>query len=381
MRVGIFETEHFEGAYPIIRLFDNGKNEITIFTYETSYRQFRFLFGDQIDRYHWIVKGSEETRYHFMLRIYRETRSRKIGLLYMNTITDNHLFYALLIFFLHQTRIIATLHNINAYFMFKPAFSLRRWVRYIGKRSFIKTVKEFNVVADTMVSYLKGHLPAYKKVYSLPGAVYEMTTPYPCSSPAATGIVRIVVPGSVDGRRRDYEQVFDLLDACNLQGIAISIVLLGGFNGDYGQMVLEKCRSYTQQQANLLYYDTHIVDQPEFDRVMNEAHIVFIPTVIDTILVDGIQETYGQSISSGNLFDIIKHARPFMAPAALRLPDNLKSSCIPYHSVDDIVSFLQNYLRDDALFRLLSKNAEQNSQQYTIAKVRERNPTLFGPEL
>jgi hypothetical protein len=374
MRIGIFETDHFEGAYPIIRLFDNGKNDITIFTYEEPYRQFTFLFGSQINRYHWIIKGKDESKYQFMVRLYRETRARKIDLLYMNTITDNHLFYALLIRLLGKTRIITTLHDINSYFTIKPALRLRRWVRYIGKRWFIKTVQEFNVVSDTMVDHLKSKLPAHKKVYSLPGAVYEMTTPH---VPALTTTIQIVVPGTVDGRRRNYETVFELLDACNRQDISIAVVLLGGFYGDYGQMMLEKCRSYAQQHTNLLYYDTKVVDQPEFDRRMNEAHLICTPTVIDTILFDGIVETYGQSISSGNLFDIIKHAKPFMAPAALTIPNRLTSSCVPYHSIDDMVALLKHIMQDPTLYPRLTKNAEQNSLQYTIEKVRERNPGVF----
>jgi glycosyltransferase involved in cell wall biosynthesis len=374
MRIGIFETDHFEGAYPIIRLFDNGQNEITIFTYEEPYRQFQFLFGEQINRYQWIVKEKEETRYHFMHRLYRETRARQIDLLYMNTISNNHLFYAWLIRRLGKTRIITTLHDINSYFHFKPAFNLRRWIRYIGKRWFIRSVQEFNVVSDTMVDHLKSKLPAHKKVYSLPGAVYEMAAPPVCP---LSGTIQIVVPGTVDGRRRHYEIVFELLDACNKQAIPVAVILLGGFYGEYGQMILEKCRQYTRQHSNLQYYETKLVDQPEFDRVMNEAHLVFTPTVIHTILFDGIVETYGQSISSGNLFDIIKHAKPFIAPAVLTIPDRLKSSCVPYHNVDDIIALLKKILQDRDYYDQLTKNAEQNSLQYTIEKVRERNRAVF----
>lgn len=377
MRIGIFETEHFEGAYPIIRLFDNGQHEITIFTYEKPYRQFRFLFGEQMNRYKWIVKKDDENKYAFIKKIYRETRAAKLELLYMNTVQDNHLFYACLVALLPKVRIVATLHDVNSYFRFRPALSIRRWVRYIGKRFFISSVKEFNVVSDTMVGHLKSQLPAHKKVYSLPGAVYEMEKPYGCISPADEGVVKLVVPGTIDGRRRDYEQVFELLQACNLAGINISVVLLGGYYGEYGHMILEKCRVYAQQHNNLRFY-TGLVDQPEFDRVMNEAHLVFTPTVIDTILFDGIEETYGLSISSGNIFDIIKHAKPFISPATLRVPDRLKSSCITYTSVEEICDFLRKSLHDASLYNELSKEAELNSQKYTIARVRERNPTLFA---
>ncbi|MEI9807412.1 MAG: hypothetical protein WDO16_05755 [Bacteroidota bacterium] len=44
---------------------------------------------------------------------------------------------------------------------------------------------------------------------------------------------------------------------------------------------------------------------------MDTAHFVFIPSVIATKICGDIPETYGISKSSGNMFDVIKHAKPF----------------------------------------------------------------------
>ena len=57
MKAGIFETEHFEGSYPVIKLFDHNNNEITVFTYEEAYRQFRHLFPEEPRRYEWKNKA------------------------------------------------------------------------------------------------------------------------------------------------------------------------------------------------------------------------------------------------------------------------------------------------------------------------------------
>ena len=50
MNIGIFETEHFEGAYPLIKLFDNGGNRVTIFTNSHCFRQFRYLLIGRLVR-------------------------------------------------------------------------------------------------------------------------------------------------------------------------------------------------------------------------------------------------------------------------------------------------------------------------------------------
>src|SRR5688500_480776 len=113
MQIGIFETVHFEGAYPVIKLFDNGTNKITIFSYENSFRQFQHLFKDSMTNYSWVVKESSESRLHFILRVYKHSRKANFDILYFNTISDNHIVYAFMILLLRKTRIILTLHDIN----------------------------------------------------------------------------------------------------------------------------------------------------------------------------------------------------------------------------------------------------------------------------
>src|SRR5581483_12014871 len=104
------------GAYPVIRLFDNGNNDITIFSYPVSHRQFQFLFANKPAPFRWIVKKEQESKYRFIYRIYKETRSNNLQLLYLNTITNNHFFYACMIRLLgKKIRVVVTLHDINTY--------------------------------------------------------------------------------------------------------------------------------------------------------------------------------------------------------------------------------------------------------------------------
>jgi hypothetical protein len=48
MRVGIFETDHYEGAYPVIKLFDIPSNELVIFTNPATYQRFSDLFKEYV---------------------------------------------------------------------------------------------------------------------------------------------------------------------------------------------------------------------------------------------------------------------------------------------------------------------------------------------
>jgi hypothetical protein len=377
MNIGIFETEHFEGAYPVIKLFDNGANAITIFTYEKSYRQFNFLFGASIEKYQWIVKDESESKNYFIFKMYNEIKKRNIELLYLNTVSNNFHSYMVLIKMLRRIRIIATIHNINEYLEFNKTNTFRQKVRRSGKKLFIKEVKEFNVVSLTMVENLKRKLPAYKKVHCIPGAVFEKEK-IKIAEFAAEEKIKIVVAGTIDMRRRDYNQVFELLDKCNAVQLPVVVTLLGGYYGEEGKKVLANCKKYSLNHDNLTFYDGDVVDQPEFDRVMNDVHFVWIPSVIKTVLQDDVTEVYGATISSGNLFDIIKHAKPFIVPAQLQFDSYLNSSSFKYQDADDIIEYLQKFITDPSLYDELKEKALINSENYTIENVRARNKDLFS---
>ncbi len=93
-------------------------------------------------------------------------------------------------------------------------------------------------------------------------------------------------------------------------------------------------------------YDTRLVHQDEFDKQLNAAHFVFIPSVIDTAICFSIPEVYGLTKSSGNMFDVIKHARPFITPQSLRISTTLESSCFRYTSIDQLIGFLQDHVAE-----------------------------------
>lgn len=375
MEVGIFETIHFEGSYPVIKLFDNGKNRITIFTYEGAYQQFQHLFKENMSNYTWVIKNSSESRLQFIRRIYRHSKRSKFDILYLNTISDNHLAYALMIVLLRNMRIILTLHDINSHFGFRPGKTFRGWVRNTGKRILVSVVKEFNVVASTMIAYLRNKLPPHKKVHCVPGSVFEEEK-RPRTIEGIGQRLKIVIPGSIDNRRRDYDLVFRLLEQINERKLKISIVLLGGIS-EYGTEILEKCKDYIASTAELLFFQTDIVDQPIFDREMDEADFIFIPSVINTVVSDGVPERYGLSISSGTIFDVIKHAKPMIVPEQLVIPANLESSTFKYLSSAEIILFLENFLLHPETYNEWQINALDNSRMYSIENIRKMNAAVF----
>jgi len=373
MKVAIFETEHFETAFTVIRLFDLPENKITIYTSKGAFDRLNDLFLDGMNRFNWeILPGSN--RFRLFNFLYNKLKNEDPDILWLNTVTSNHLSWAFLSTLLHFRKIILTVHDINCLFESRFKFSFKHVIVHWGKKWLIERVNEFNVISDTMVSYLRIHIKE-KKIHNIPGAVF----PGNSATQSVSGQLRIVVPGSIDAKRRNYEQVFELGTMADKEKLPVKIVLLGGYSSKCGKTIVERAKQFRSEFCQILAYHTDIVDQVEFDKQIEAAHFVFIPSVIHTKICGEIPEEYGKTKSSGNIFDVVKHAKPFIAPGALTIPSNLQTSCFKYSSPGDILDFFKKLISEPGNYDQWQKNAVTNSRQYTIEKVRERNQDLFIP--
>ncbi len=378
MNIAIFETEHFEMIYPLVQLFDPEKNNIVVFTNLQCYHQLPDTLKEKKSHCQWVFTDTAETKLHFIYRIYKEVKLRRIELLMLNTINNNFIFYALLALLVHKVRIVAGIHDVNTFFSYKPSLSIRRLVRYVGKRCLINIVQEFNVISLTMAGYLKNKLPAHKKVHCLPGSIFEEATLTNDAAPLPAPL-HLVVPGTIDGRRRNYNFVFDLLEQANRNLVSVFIVLLGSPYQDYGEDIIERCKRYAAANNNLKFYTSGVIDQSEFSLEINKAHLIFIPCVINTVIFDGIPEAYGLSKCSGNIFDVVRHSKPFIIPSRLQVDPFLNHSCIRYNDAEDLIRQLCALHNSPQKFEQLQNEALKASGNYTTEKVRARNPDLFNP--
>ncbi len=376
MNIGIFETQHFETAYPLIRIMDIPGNRLSIFVNAETYRRFSDLFADDMTRYTWVVKPSGMHSRQFIWQIYKTCRKENIALLFLNTVDAHFILYGWVAALLPATKVVLTLHDANNFL--KSSFSLRprRTIRHIGKKLLSHFCYAFSTISETVQQHIISNMGVKKKLFCIPGAVFEYDNHARMTYDAAAP-VHIVVPGSIDNRRRNYNQVLELLEYVNKRALPVVITLAGGPYASYGDSMVIKFREYCTTHNNLVYYETPVIDQPIFDSSMNKAHFVWIPSVIKTVIADGIEEEYGLTKSSGNLFDAIKHARPLLVPDALTMPTSLQSSVFAYSAVENLADFLAAIAASPQIYSKFAAEALANSKKYTVEKMRERISALF----
>ncbi|MEP7257121.1 MAG: hypothetical protein ABI687_02010 [Flavitalea sp.] len=372
MNIVIFEMEHFETAYTLIRLFDMPGNQITIYTNESCNSKFHEFFGNEYRHCSWAVQLPQETNRQVILRMFRSFRSSAPDLLFYGTISNNHLLHALMIRRSAPLRTILTLHDINSMFDFPFRPRIKIIARYLGKKALIKYIREFNVIVETMTGYLRNRLPQNKIVHTVPGAVFEHDAPRLIIS----GPIRMVIPGTIDKSRRDYKQVFELLNLAERIDLPIEAVLLGEAFGEYGKEIIQQAKNWPRGCTSVKYY-LSTVDQAEFDREMRSAQVALIPSVVESISPYGVKEIYGATKSSGSIGDVIRHARPFILPERLALPEAMEAGSFRYEKLEDIIDLLKSLHRNPIEYESWQEKALQCSQHYTIENVRKGNPGLF----
>ena len=369
MKLGIQETEHFEGVYPVIRLFDNGHNIIYLFVNQETADRLYDLLGEDAKRYMWVIRLTNESTWSYCKRMIDIIKTDEISFLYLNTVSMHHVVYAWMLYRLPQLQTVLTVHDVNCLFHDKPGLSPRSIIKYIGKRLLSKRVNAFNTVSETVKAYLDSESGGSRPIFTVPGAVYEEELPVT----PIDEIIKIVIPGSIDRRRRNYEMVFELLTLT--LDMPVQFILLGGGDDDYARSIWLRCSALKTDRIS--WYETRIVDQEVFDMWMDNCHFVWVPSVVETSICDGIPEVYGITKSSGNIFDIIKHAKPFIVPRSLEIDPVMESSSFRYEKLTEIKDYLNFIITHKAAYHEKAIAAQNVSGSFTIEAIRKKQYPLF----
>ncbi len=376
MKVVLFDSGHFETAYTLIRLFDIPGNRITIVTDGPTEIVLKSMLPDEVERYDWIIADRWISNWHYFAYIRKQLAKIRPDMIYLNTIDRQPFFYALLINLLPTTRVILTIHDINCFFQKGKTSDIRLFLKWTSRKLLLSKTEGLNVIAETMIAHLRSQVKKKIPLFHIPGAVFEQQ--------ATPGVIsdriRLVVPGTIDKRRRNYDEVFLLCELLEEAALPVDIILLGGYNGNYGKAVIAKARHWESKFICLKSYDTSLIPQPEFDRVMQEAHFLFCPVQVHTKICGDVDEVYGISKSSGALSDAVRHAKPLILPESYKITSSMKAACFRYKSLNEITDLVYKIFREPEIYHAWQENALRYAKWFTIPQVRERNLSLFFNE-
>ena len=364
MNIAIYDTEHFETTYTLTRIFDTGDIAITLFVTSDVALSLTTLLGTTHSPLNWVI--FEKHNVSNTTKIYNQCTKRKIDLLLLNTVSHHHFFFGILCLLLKKTRTILTIHDANSSFNPLLSFNFRTFLRFAGKKMLANAVSGYATPLSSTKEYICKNFTVQKRTVIFPGSFF-------CEGLRAPrrydGKIKIVIPGSIDSRRRDYTQLYKIATSLKGQKNEFEFILLGGTKNKEGKEIANECKRHESENVKIKTYEGEFVSQEEYDFDLSDSDFVYAPLVKLFHKESTIPEQYGLTKSSGCFFDAVRFGKPILVPEYIFVPEELRAQCIPYKSIQGLSEFLTQL--NDKKREDYTNSAIQNSRCFTLTKVRK----------
>jgi glycosyltransferase involved in cell wall biosynthesis len=365
MKIAIIDTDHYFYIYTLIRLFEQPGNEIVVYTNPKVYKRCKI---DQVERHglSFIVQDDKESWGDFLKR--NADPINEAGYRYVflcpiyNFYKEHYQFIAQL-----KTLNILVVFNLNGW-IDPPLTKLRWFWNSWYKRKIIQKLKWIAIDEHFHDHAIK--LGCKNQILHIPSILYD---PELISKrEAVKNPVKIIIPGSIDKERRDYDVVLDALSIVLKQRQDLEAVLLGDPIAEYGKQIRDKAKKINETYGKEIIksYNKEYNDA-EFLKQIVSGHFLIAP-LLPEFKLDGITEIYGISKSTGSCFDILAYAIPGVFPSWLSVNTKFNSSILRYTGAEDLSKIILDLIEHPEKIEQLRANAVVNSSYYSVEKVRER---------
>lgn len=372
MKIAIYETVHLDWIIPYAELLAEEDMSVSFMTSAMFKNDLENILAQKNPRYTWHFLDPNDPYNEFSKKIYSVLKSNHYDLVILNSIDSRLLILFMILMLSKPGRILVNLHDINNFFKIKPSLSIRTNIRSFGKKLLMLLTDGYIVNAETMKGYMIKNKLTQKPIYWLQPVYYKPALPGKKSTLANT----IVIPGSIDQRRRDYHLVLEVIQEMLDCQVPIKWILAGRPVENYGLEIIEKAKELNTHGADISFYEA-VIPESEFQQIIEACSLILSPLVSWTTIHDDILEVYGQSKGSGNVYDAIRHAKPLIVPSTVTVPKEIVSSCIKYQSRNNLIEQLLKILTDGTIFSDYKQKAERNSQNFSKERIKNMFKAAF----
>jgi len=294
-----------------------------------------------------------------LIKLLNKTRPDYV---FINTLQNDWFKYAVIALSIYKSiKIVLTIHNINSYFERPVIFSIKNYYKLFLKILVFKRANIYNVYGEKLKQYLKTKVKK-KEILTIPFQLCDLDEHV--LKKQSDNSFKIVVPGTVNMRRRDYTMIENLLEYDDISTSNIEIILLGRPREEAGKNFVER----NSENKKLKVY-MEFVTSEEFHYQMSNADIILAP-LIENIRFDGVTEYYGLSKEGGASFLAIKYQLPLIIPKYIEPMTEIESSTIQYEDVLDLREILCCLIRQESYSSYYCE-AITNSKKFELSVVRK----------
>jgi hypothetical protein len=372
----IYETTHHENLPALLDLSVAHFGKVAVFVNELSYTNLssRSDPKQQWPKVQFIILQAGYPNRPFIRAIFTFLRRSEYSHFHLSTLDNNLLLFALRLVGTRKVHVSMTIHAVNDFFSYSFA-SLKAVTESLAKYLLHRRIKNYNFFLPAMVQKFSQRLPGCTAV-SIPSRFYAAARREPGEPPGAGpgappgaggrpagGPLRIVIPGSVDPVRRDYEEAAAYL-AGYLSGRGpqsvfspagprpIELVILGDSDNAYGVQIASRLRELESPCFRLIIYKGN-VPAKIYEETFATADLIWSPLRATKTERNKRPEVYGLTIASGLTADLQLGCAPVLTPAWLELPDPFRVAVLPYDSEAGFTKILDRVLNDPSYYSKL----------------------------
>ncbi len=350
-RISLLEfSKHNEIVWSFLKIILSKESQVDVFCNEFVYHQLYDLHDDP--RIHWFLKPESQSSSEFITQ-HRSHLVNRDKLLFtsvppkdLKMFEDRELARksSLLIYDLHFYA--SEFHEIN------EGVNVLKLIKgqLTAERKYIKTafahVNQILVASEQIYEYAKQN-----RINSIDGFLNVLVLDK-LKKRKIKKKLRIVVPGRISSKRKNYEPIFKALTVLNESTLRknIKVTFLGLANNKQANQRINELAAEMKDHIEIEYFPV-FVPQKNFNKIMKKAHFLILP-IAEKKESGTVHESYGMSTVSGSLSDMVKYGKPAILPSFYPLDKKLESMTRRYDSEEELVNLMQDWVYNKSFQKL-----------------------------
>jgi hypothetical protein len=365
----IYETTHHENLPGLLDLCETRFSRVVVFLKDISYNH---ISGGGSPASRWprtefIVQTSGHPNRVFISGVFAYLRRHRCSHFHLSTLDNNLLLFAWRLCLANSLQVSLTVHEVNEYFAYSFG-SPRDWTESLAKFLLHHRIKHYTFFLPAMADQFSRRMPDATTVF-IPSRFYSSPTPgaEEKSPPGAEEkrAFSIVIPGSVDPNRRDYDFVVDFFRSWPATPSGqVRLVILGDSDSPFGAGILAQLRLLESAHFRVESFAGYI---PEtiYEQELVAADLLWSPLRVHKKSSRNSPETYGLTTASGLTADLLLNNVPALVPAAFVLSEPFRTALLPYGSPQEAGLLLDRLIGDPTCLRDLRQAIHSAFSSFT----------------
>jgi hypothetical protein len=254
------------------------------------------------------------------------------------------------------------IYNLNAWFGRVPAITngIRPNVTKLLRQRILSNADGINFEYEPLERYARTRFGVSHPSFTVAPTLYEGRSADPPS-----GWLSVTVPGQIERRRRDYDTVLDVFtELFERHGDGVSLTLLGGPQGSYGDRIVDRCRSLSNRGYTVEWF-SEFVPISKYHETIQESDLLLCP-LQPSIDRGGWTETYGETKGTGSVFDGIRNATPMVFPDHFCVSDELEDATVGYGDDGELEAAMNRLIAEPDRLEALRAAAATVAEGYDL---------------